>query len=204
MRRRIKNPAELLVMGANPAELLVMGANPGAKKKRARRNPGGLESASEAYEEFHGESAKHVDTFHEPDPRTVTLAKLGDLVELRVKRAAGWKEGEFDFTGMGIAVARNTPGNQIYFIGGDQRVSRGQLTTLGVDNSKDIIDLGECFYIAYRARKMQVNGIASDYEHFFGEENGIRPRLQYDRRGAEPRLNLAGGAYYIDGRGIGN
>jgi hypothetical protein len=191
---RIPNPAELLVMTANPAELLVMGANPDSK----------LEGASRTYEEFHGESGKHIDEIHEPSPRPMTLAELGTLIELRVKRPTGWKWGSFDFTGRGVRLASNVAGTQLYFVDGDQKVSRGELTHLGADNSKELIDLGECLLIAYRARKMQVNGVATNYEHNFGEETGVRPRLMYDRRGPAPRLYLNGGAYRVEARGIIN
>jgi hypothetical protein len=199
MAKRKKNPAELVVMAANPAELVVMGANPHRKK-----NPGDLEGASQMYEDFHGEPGKHVDTYQEPTPRPMTLAQLGALVELAVKRPMGWKWGIFDFKGRGIQVAANSSGTQIYFIGGNQKISRGELTHLGADNSKEFIDLGEVMSIAYRARKAQVNGIASDYEHKFGDMSGIRPRLIYDRTGPSPRIKLAGGDYIAKIEGIVN
>lgn len=180
-------------MGANPSELVLLGAN-----------PGGVESASRTYEDFHGESAQHVDTLDEPSPRPVTLAELGTLIELRVKRPVGWKWGSFDFTGRGVRLASNVAGTQLYLVDGEQKISRGQLTHLSADNSKELIDLGEATLIAYRARKMQVNGVASNYEHNFGEETGVRPRLMYDRRGPAPRLYLTGGAYRVEARGIIN
>jgi hypothetical protein len=202
MAQRRKNPAELVLMGANPAELVLMGGNPGARKPRRRKNS--LAGASEVYEEFHGEPGKFVDTFQEPEPRPVSLGQLGVLVELQVKRDGGWKWGILDFTGKEIHVGGNTGKSQIYFVGGDQKITRGQLSHLGVDNSKEMIDLGECMTIAYRARKMHVNGIASDYEHKFGDRTGRRPRLMYDRRGPQGRLYLVGGEYVILPEGIDN
>jgi hypothetical protein len=192
MKRRAKNPAELLVL--NPAELVVLGANPDKK----------LESASRTYQEFHGESGKYVDEIEEPSPRPVTLAELGTLLELRVKRPTGWKWGSFDFTGRGVRLASNVSGTQLYFVDGNQKISRGELTHLGCDNAKELIDLGEATLIAYRARKMQVDGAAANYEHNFGEETGVRPRLIYDRRGPVPRLFLSGGEYRVEARGIVN
>ncbi len=190
-------------MGANPSELVLMGANPGAKRKR-RRNASALEGASEVCEEFRGEPCEHVDTFIEPEPRPQTLGQLFTLVELQVKRPVGWKWGVLDFTGQEVQGGGEPYSHQIYFVGGDQKISRGQLTHLGVDNEKQIIDLGECMSIAYRQKKMQVNGIASDYEHPFGDVTGVRPRLIYDRRGPQPRLLLAGGDYTITPEGIVN
>lgn len=184
-RRRKKNPAELVVMLANPSQQET-------------------EDAGELYKEFHGRAPKHVDTYHMPSPRPATLTELGDLIELRIKRDHGWKWGELQFRGKGIKVASNAAGTQLYFVGGDQRISRGQLTKIGVDNAKDLIDLGECRYIAYRAKKDQVNGIPSDYEHGLGEVTGVAPRLQYDRRGPSPVLYLVGGEYRVEGVGIVN
>jgi hypothetical protein len=193
MKTRKKNPSELVLMAANPAELIALGANPGR-----------VQSAGDAYEEFHGEAPKHVDTYDEPSPRPATLAELGMLIELRVRRPVGWKWGSLDFRGKGIKLAQNIGGTQLYFIGGDQKISRGQLTMIGADNHKELIDLGEATLIAYRARKMQVNGIATTYEHNFGEETGVRPRLMYDKRGPQPRLQIVGGEYHVEGRGIIN
>jgi hypothetical protein len=185
---RKENPCRL----PNPAELVVMMANPSQ-----------LEKASQTYEQFHGESAPHIDEFHEPSPRAVTLAELGTMIELQVKRPVGWKWGSIDFTGKGVRLA-STPDGQLYLVEGDQKISRGQLTNLGADNSKQLIDLGECMLIAYRARKAQVDGIASNYEHKFGEETGVRPRLMYDKRGREPRICFVGGEYTVRPEGIVN
>jgi hypothetical protein len=186
---RESNPCRL----PNPSELVVMLANP---------TP--LADASETYQQFHGEPGEHIDEIHEPSPRPLSLAQLGEMIELQVRRSAGWKWGSLDLKGRGIRLAFNPEGSQLYFVGGDQKVSRGELSTLGVDNRKDLIDLGEAMLIAYRARKAQVDGQASDYEHFFGEETGVRPRLGYDRRGGAPRLFLSGGAYYVTAEGIRN
>ncbi len=205
MAKRKSNPAELVVMAANPADLVLMGANPRKRARKGRRNPDSkLEGASHLYEEFHGEQGKHVDTYHEPEPRPASLSELGDLIELQVKRPTGWKWAVLDFTGCGVKLASNAQGTQLYFVSGDQKVSRGELSHVGADNSKELIDLGEATLIAYRARKAHVDGIASNYEHKFGEETGVRPRLMYDRRGPAPRLFLTGGEYRIEAAGIIN
>jgi hypothetical protein len=201
MPNRKKNPAELVLMTANP------------RKRKGRRNPHegtetpsrGIAGATEVCEEFRGSPCNYVDTFVEPEPRPMNLGHLGTLVELKVNRKpVGWKWAELDFTGKEITVAGNVGGSQIYFVSGDQKVTRGQLSMIGVDNSKEMIDLGECMAIAYRAKKAQVNGIASDYEHKFGDISGVRPRLMYDRRGPQGRLFLVGGEYRIEPEGIVN
>jgi hypothetical protein len=205
MRTKKKNPAELVLMSANPAELVLMGANPGARARRSRkRNSSALAGATEVCEEFRGSPCPTVETYVEPEPRPASLGQLGVLVELQVKRTSGWKWGVLDFVGKDVQVAGNVGHSQIYFIGGDQKITRGQLSHLGVDNSKEMIDLGECMAIAYRAKKMQVNGIDADYEHKFGDVSGRRPRLMYDRRGPQGRLFLVGGEYTIEPEGIVN
>jgi hypothetical protein len=182
-------------MTANPAELVVMGGNPSDGKKA---------SAGRKYEEFHGTSPDYVDEYHEPSPRPSTLAELGDLIELKVKRPTGWKWGEFDFTGRGVKLASTSSGTQLYLIGGNQKISRGELTHLGADNKKELIDLGEATYIAYRTRKALVDGKLATYEHCFGEVSGVRPRLMYDRRGPAPRIYFSGGEYRVEAPGIIN
>jgi hypothetical protein len=174
-------------------------------KKMYQFNPGSdVEAGARMYEEFHGEAPDGVEEIHEPSPRPATLSELGDLLELQVKRASGWKWAVLDFTGRGVKLASNVEGKQLYFVDGEQKISRGELTTLGADNEKELIDLGEAMLIAYRARKVHIHGIAANYEHHFGEETGVRPRLLYDRRGPAPRLHLAGGEYRVEAAGIIN
>ena len=187
-------------MTANPAELVVMGGNPSgvAPKTRATAH------ATQKYREFHGADSKFVDEYQEPSPRPSTLAELGDLIELKVKRPTGWKWGEFDFTGRGVKLASTPNGTQLYLIGGNQKISRGELTHLGADNQKELIDLGEATYIAYRTRKSIVDGKLATYEHCFGEVSNVRPRLMYDRRGPQPRIYFSGGEYRVEAPGIIN
>lgn len=178
----------------NPAELLVLGANPAPAVAAA----GGM------YEQFHGEPPKHVDDYHEPEPRPATLTELGDLIELRIERFGGWKWASLPFQGRGVKVACNAAGTQIYFVGGDQRLSKGDFTAIGADRSKELIDLGNCRYIAYRTKKAHLDGITATYEHAFGEETKVYPRLTADKRGPVLRLLLSGGAYHVEARGIVN
>lgn len=193
---RLPNPAELVVMMANPSYLPHERPLPGASRS--------VEEASDAYQEFHGERSQHIDEITEPSPRAVTLSEIGQLIELRVIRPVGWKWGSIDFAARGVRVAQNIEGTQLFFVEGDQKISRGELTNLGADNSKQLVDLGYAAYIAYRTRKSQVNGIMATYEHNFGEETGVRPRLMYDARKPKPRIYLAGGEYRVTAAGIEN
>jgi hypothetical protein len=174
---------------------------------RIHKNPSQTDQAADLYSEFHGREATGIDTYNLPDAPPATLAKLGALVELQTKRLNGWKWGELNLSGRDINLAASATGRQLYFIGGDQKLCRGDLTRLGADNSRELCDLGDCMYIAYRAKKEQVDGIESDYEHSFGEESGRQPRLIYDQRNRKmPRLYLVGGEYHLDeaSRGIVN
>jgi hypothetical protein len=206
---RLSNPAELVVMMANPSETAQRKKETRERAARIRgarlsNSSGGLEEASDAYREFHGAPSGHIDEYREPTPRPVTLSEIGDLIELQIKRPTGWKWAVFDFTGRNVRVAQNVAGTQIYFVGGNQKVSRGELSLTGADNSKELIDLGEAMAIAYRTKKAQVDGKTATYEHKFGEETDVRPRLMYDCRGAQPRLYLSGGEYRVTERGIEN
>lgn len=167
-------------------------------------NPSQTERAGELYEDFHGAAPQHVDEYSEPTPRGITLTELGDLIELRVQRDAGWKWGSLDLAGRGIKLAANPKGTQLYFVGGDQKIRRGALTELGVDNSKQLVDLGALRYVAYRTKKAIVNHINATYEHSMGEDTKEYPRLMYDCSSSEPRLKVSGGAYSVRPEGIVN
>jgi len=195
---RLPNPAELVVMMANPDSEV------GTDVSEEQLQRHGLRGASEMCADFRGEPCPDIETHEEPEPRPQTLAQLGVLLDLYVKRDAGWKWGHIELTGRDIRVAANPPGTQIYFVGGNQKISKGELSELGVDNSKELIYLGEAMRIDYRAEKAHVNGIASGYKHDFGDVTGRRPRLMYDRRGPQPRLFLAGGEYVAKVEGIVN
>lgn len=193
------NPCRL----GNPMELVVM-ANPGAELVVLGNNPEKLKSATKVCEDFHGRACDNIDTFTEPSPRSLTLGELATLAELRVQRDAGWKWASLDFSGRGVRMGSNAAGTQIYFVQGNQKISRGELSRIGVDNSKEMIDLGFCRYIAYRSDKPMTDGKSAEYEHPFGEETQQYPRLMYDNRGSEPRLFLTGGAYRVEGLWIRN
>lgn len=158
-------------------------------------------SAEGLFEEFHGAAPTGVTTYQEPHVDG-TLTELGDLLELKVLRPRGYKWGSIDFTGSGVKLASNAKGTQIYLIGGDQSIPQGTLTYLGADNSKDLVDLGEALYIAYRTKKAIAGHISSGYEHDFGEDTGRRPQVSYDR--LAKRILFSGGEYTIEAPGIIN
>jgi hypothetical protein len=163
------------------------------------RNPNG---AAELYQEFHGAPARRETEYHEPAPRPQTLTELGDMLLLTVLRVRGYKWGEVDFGGCGVKLASNAKGTQISLVGGDQSLSRGTLTDLGADNSKELVDLGEALVIVYRTKKSLAGGVSANYEHNFGEETGRRPTVMYDQR--TKRISFVGGEYTVAAPGIIN
>ncbi len=169
----------------------------GATKLENSFNP----SAEGLFEEFHGAAPTGVATYQEPHVGG-TLTELGDMVELTLLRPRGYKWGEIDFAGCGVKLASNAKGTQLYLIGGDQSLSRGTLTDLGADNSKDLVDLGEALKITYRAKKSITGGRAATWEHDFGEETGRRPQVSYDKNAK--RILFSGGEYTIEAPGIIN
>jgi hypothetical protein len=167
-------------------------------------NPSGEAAATELYEKFHGLPSKHIDEIQEPSARGVAMAKLGELLEIRVKPDGVPLWGKLILTGRGVVLASNPAGTQLYCVGGDQAMTKAQLTLLGADASKDLIDLGQAMYIAYRTKKGFIGSKNASFEHALGEETQRRPRLLYDRRGSKPRLQFAGGEYRIEAPGIIN
>lgn len=187
-------------MFANPAELVVMA------------NPSEAAAATAKYEEFHGMPSKWIETRHEPDVspgkggagKNRALAELGELLEIRVRPDGMTKWGSLDLQGKGVVLSSNAGGTQLFCVGGNQSMTPAQMSMLGADPAKEVLDLGEARYVAYRTRKAFVGGKLASYEHALGEETRVFPRLIYDRRGSKPRLTFAGGEYKIEAPGIIN
>lgn len=163
---------------------------------RRRRNQ---ESADKLYEDFHGmPPGEHMyveDLADHPE-----LAKLGDLVLLRVRPKKG-EEYEINWKTKQPIVAAEPSGSQIFFVGGDQDLSQS-VEEMELDETKDMLDLGECTRIEYAARKAFDGFEPVVYFHVLGEETGVRPRLMYDQ--PQLRLFLVGGEYHVKPEGVVN
>ena len=96
-------------------------------------------------------------------------------------------------------VATDSNGKRIYFIGGDQDLSR---VPDAEKVAKDLYDLGEVRKIAYFTRKKFDQFKPFTYVHDFGEEGGRKPRLMFDR--GRKQMYLSGGDYKIKNEGIVN
>jgi hypothetical protein len=100
-----------------------------------------------------------------------------------------------------VKVASNPDGTQLYLLGGNQDLA-GCLHELGVDASKDLIDLGFCICIRYITEKSQNNFARAMYWHCLGEETKNPPRMFYDKLKRE--IFFTGGAYVVRAPGIIN
>ena len=164
---------------------------------RSRRPNQGAEASQEAvklFQVFHGKEAEQIIEKQRSAAMRHEYVCLGNLDYIDVRNAEGKLE-RIDFEGDGVKLASSSEGTQFYLIGGNQNLN-GALSKLVDDTTKDVFDLGEAVEIQYTARKAHTNFEPTSWYHEFGEENGDRPRLLYDKLKRE--VFFAGGSYYID------
>ena len=218
-----KSENPVCAIGKNPSELLIFG-NPSTKKatreraarirgarlnpKRKKRNPkpeGELKQAVHLFGSFHGKDPKEIIEKHESAEIRKDYAALGDLVAIGIGDCAmhgqnlvnNWNKcSHIAFKGDGVKLASSPNGRQLYAIGGNQNLVSCHGKFEGVDWEKDFVDLGECPFIVYLARKAHGNFEPIEYVHEFGEKSGIRPQLMYDK--LKRRIFFVGGDYFID------
>lgn len=204
-----KNPAGTKLRGAKKAEFLERmakgrrkakrGGSPAKKNgKKKRRNPDTTEAAAQKFAEFHGKQPGRVIEYEQVYKYPENYAEMGKLIELRFDLDDS-NEG-FPLTGFKGTRAVCTPdGSNIYFIAGDQAID---FEALNIASDKDMVELGPCVYICYHTVKGFHDFEPIDYEHEFGEEDGITPVLAYDR--LNKALFLIGGNYRVRPEGIVN
>lgn len=182
----------------------------GAGRGRFGNPHASAESAQEIYSGFHATDPEFVNTTSEPHIPAGNYAELGRLVNINFKVTGAAREPYRQ-----VFVPRNeavrvlsAPGrNQLYFAAGDQAVSEKDLELLGC-GAGNLCELGEAMQIVYIAKKYHdevpenARGEIVEWVHDFGEENGKRPTLFYDRE--KRRLLLRGGDYKIENVGIVN
>ena len=150
------------------------------------------------YETFHGKAPRHIVHYEELVKFPHHFAECGRLIELRINLDRA--NPKYPFSSFGDCKVVTTPdGENLYFVGGDQRIN---LDNLEIGGDKDMIELGPCVYICYHTTKDFHSFAPIDYEHHFGEENGVRPMLAYDR--LNKKLFLIGGDYRVKREGIVN
>jgi len=175
--------------------------NPPNKKstRRKTRRRNSEAGAAEMYQTFHGKAPARTLTYEEEINYHGNYAELGKLIELQIDLDAANRKYPFTEFGNCLVVC-TTDGENIYFVGGDQRVD---LANLDIGGAKDLVELGPCGYIAYRTEKHQFHDFAPrTYYHHFGEENGVKPTLCYDR--LNRKLYFSGGDYHVKREGITN
>lgn len=169
-----------------------------AKNARRRNSNGSIEEASALYESFHGKPPSSISEIEFETRYREHFAELGKLIELQVQ--LNDDNPDFPFTQFGNCKVVATPdGENIYFIGGDQSID---LAALDISSNKDCVELGPCTYISYHTKKGFHDFEPTTYWHEFGEEDGIVPRLVYDR--LNQRLFLTSGNYRVRPEGIVN
>lgn len=212
-RRRGTNPRRRNLAGE---ELIIFG-NP--SKRKPKMNPDEQTEAVRLFESFSGRKASEILEVQRSATVRRDFAALGSLVALGFdnggmhgnKLMHNWEKcSHISFADDGVILAGAPPrpdskargeSRQLYVIGGDQRLDAECLADFGADLEKDLIDLGEVFFVVYDARKWDAKFEPSEYTHEFGyQENGgpqlERPRLVYDRLKRE--LAFVGGEYFID------
>ena len=164
--------------------------------KSKRRNP---DTSAEMFEDFHGEPPSTVTEFNETEHYSDDLAKLGTLVELKVRTITGL-EATLGFNGSAPELASTPDGRQLYFLGGDQSLDLDKLKMGGTKWERDFMVIGDLDELTYRTAKGFDHFKLSDYYHKLGEESGHMPTLIYDRM--NQRLQVAGGRYHNEKSGI--
>ncbi len=166
--------------------------------RRARRNPDTEEAAAEAlYEDFHGRPSNRTIEYDAPIEYRAELAELGHLKELRYEAD---EDHDQPLKAFGRCQVASTPdGKNLYLTGGNQRVD---LESLDIVSDKDYVELGPLTYIEYHTVKGFHDFAPIDYQHDFGEEDGILPVLCYDQ--LNQALFVMGGNYLVKPEGITN
>ena len=164
--------------------------------RNPKRNP--EDSAAEMYEKFHGKDSTSIEEFIQEEHYHGHLAQLGDLIELKVQTVSGY-DVTLSFDGMGVLLASNENGDQLYIVGGDQSLPLAKIHMDG-DYVKDSMVIGEAYFISYFTEKDFDKFESIIYEHEFGEDEDTHekvpcPTLRYDNLNS--RLYLDGGAYVI-------
>ena len=125
---------------------------------------------------------------------------LGDL-DRRVGKAIGFgknkrKSNPEPISTTTTLLTSNEDGTQLYFVGGDQSVDLEALKFSEIEQEKDLVTIGDCFFVSYLTQKDFDNLETICYEHELGEESGVLPQLIYDTR--NKKLMLSGGEYHIE------
>lgn len=172
--------------------------------RRVQYNPSPLEeAAAQLSAAWHGRPAKETMEVEETVVLHDVLPHLAWLEALEVL-VSDDKAVTIEFK-RDVALCGTLGENQLYFVGGDQRLS--SLDPFRLDEgeaAKDLVNLGPCFSIRYYTDKYHLQGTNGfhSFIHHFGDKGGVLPVLVYDV--LNKRLMLVGGSYTITDAGIDN
>jgi hypothetical protein len=162
------------------------------RRRKDRRNPSEEQTAVQLYKSFHGKDPKEIVEKHVSAATRLEYAALGDLEYVKVVTPLG-QTATFDFEGDGVKLASSPDGKQLYAIGGNQNLA----SCIDKDSlEKDFLDLGEAQEVQYLARKVHGDFHPVSYFHKFGEKNGAKPQLMFDK--LKKQIFFIGGEYFID------
>jgi hypothetical protein len=172
---------------------------------RRRRNQGEVsetEQAVQLFETFHGRESEEIVRKQASAAQRLDYTALGPLLSIgqddcgysEEALANKWEScPRIDFPSDGVMLASAPDGKTLYAIGGNQDISRCRGTLEVADPSKDLLDLGEIYFVVYDARKIHNNFEPTMWCHKFGKQ---RPRLIFNQ--VQKRIYFVGGEYFID------
>ena len=201
-----KNAKEKILNAKTTPKATRRGAGRAAKNARShRRNPDESSQAVKLFESFHGKSPKEIIEAQRSSVMREDYTALGTLIALGFD-GGGFSESalvnkwekcpNISFQGDHVKLASSPNGRQLYLIGGNQNLDAALNDFEGVDPRKDLIDLGDVFFVVYLARKVHSNFEPTEWVHRFGAKTDSLPRLVYDKLKKE--ITLVGGEYFID------
>lgn len=168
------------------------------------------ERAAEIYSGFHAAPPENKIVLDEPHIPAGAYPELGLLISVGFKptpKAQQPYEQNFVTEKENVHVIGNLDRDQIYFAGGDQKMSEKDLRFFGWQGENQF-HLGTAVRIVYLARKYHEAVPASgrgelvEWVHDLGEETGEKPMLWYDAQ--HQRIFFKHGAYEIRDEGIVN
>lgn len=165
------------------------------------RNPEG--DAAELYRSFHGKEPHEVIELAVTAEQAGTYTVLGDLVELTIDSPSG-NRVKLNFKDDGVKLASSGGGSQLYLFEGNQDLTEC-LAEFDIDTSKETLDLGDAIKVVYDAAKWQTDFKPQEWDHKFGEESGVCPRVFYrvhPPAKSKQQIFFAGGNYRVERPGI--
>ena len=161
---------------------------------RRRRNPNGTpEDIAAMHEMFLGRPTESTFEITAPAGTPKDVAVLGSLVCLKTE------EEDFEFD-KGEAYLGADGRANLYVLGDTTPVETntnfGEIEEIRYEARKDHLNP-----FRWRRRKARRNSSNVEYFHFFGEEDGVMPKLKSDGDGL---LHISGGNYTVEAEGIIN